>query len=241
MRGLNEASMCEILAERKVQNQVTGEIQRVDIRLLNPDELDIFEQLHLELVREFGNTGVLNANSRTFSANCILQESGFCLGGFLGRELVSYVMIYYPGENASNLGLEVGLSQNKLLKVAHVDQTGVKPEYRKNNLTLFTRRLVTDILVKKGMDQIFSTISPQNIASLRNATQCHYAIVKLKEKYGGKLRFIMQYLPDIKVDAEQRDIIHTDYSEQLELLQKGWIGRGISKEGYVSYFLKQEV
>ena len=227
--------------EKEVRNQKTGEEYLAHIRLLKATEVGKFEHLHMKLVQEINDKHILNASSSAFSAACISQKSGFCLGSFIGEELIGYFMIYIPHDDPTNLGLDINLPKEKRSQVAHFDQVGIEPSYRKNGLIFLMRKIALKRLLEREINYVFSTISPKNIPSIRSATNNGAIIVKLSEKSGGRMRYTIQHLSKIQLTFEEAKVFHTDYAQQQALLKQGCVGVKISKDGYISYYSTKNV
>lgn len=155
--------------------------------------------------------------------------------------LAAYSLIYIPGEGGAlegreNLGKDIDLSEDDRKKVAHLQATVVHPDYRGNSLQRRMAKHHLDVLKNKGCEHILCTISPKNPASLRNIMSCGFVIKGLKVKFGGWWRYIMykNILRPIFPGQEEVKIRGSDIKGQIDLLNKGFIGRSIEmkNEGF---------
>ena len=96
-----------------------------------------------------------------------------------------------PGMAEYNLGRDLGLKEEELLLVAHMDSSAVLPEFRGNHLQYRLMQAAEADLKKKGIRYLMCTVHPENCYSLWNVQKQGYHVVATKEKYGGKLRNIL--------------------------------------------------
>lgn len=105
--------------------------------------------------------------------------------------LAAIFMTLAPGISPENLGYDVGLSQDKLPYVAHMESVVVHPKYRGHKLQ---RRLMEDAekdLKASGFRYLLATIHPENQYSMNNALSLGYKVMTVCEKYGGYLRAVL--------------------------------------------------
>lgn len=100
-------------------------------------------------------------------------------------------IITYPGTDPDNLGIDIGLPEPELSRVAHMDAIVVHPLYRgqglQQQLTLFAEQELVD----NGSRYFMCTIHPDNIYSKNNMERCGYKVMKQVVKYGGLPRLIL--------------------------------------------------
>lgn len=113
--------------------------------------------------------------------------------------IVGSLIVRFPGLHEDNLGRELGLSEELLYQVAHMESAVVLPEYRGRGLQTDMLRLAEERIVKLGaavspygrqIRYLMGTVSPENPASYRSCEKCGYRLLTVKEKYGGRLRGI---------------------------------------------------
>lgn len=107
-----------------------------------------------------------------------------------GGEMIGALIVRYPNLDDDNLGRDIGISENELSYVAHMESAIVHPEYRGQNLLqgmlLFAERFI-DI---NKYCYLCATVSPDNTASRNSLINSGYHFVCNKEKYGGLSRDI---------------------------------------------------
>ncbi len=110
------------------------------------------------------------------------KDSGALAGVFIAA---------LPGNREENLGRDIGLSQEELGKVAHMESVAILPEYRGNGLQYVLMNTAEEELRKQGYRYLMCTVHPENIYSKNNIIKQGYQVVMTKEKYGGYLRDIL--------------------------------------------------
>jgi ribosomal protein S18 acetylase RimI-like enzyme len=120
-----------------------------------------------------------------------IQQMGFTVVAILGSDVVGFQIVRLPGAEDDNLGREIGLSGEELLKVAHIESAAVLPTHRGEGIQ---KRMVTwaeELLGRMGYAWYMCTVYPKNIYSLRNLDALGYRIVATRTKYGGFERHIL--------------------------------------------------
>lgn len=106
------------------------------------------------------------------------------------RALAGVLIVVWPGLDEENLGYDVGLSGEELLRVAHIDVAVVMPPYRGCGLQSRMTLLAEEELAAAGYRYLMSTVHPDNLPSCRNMERCGYRCVRQTTKYGGLPRRI---------------------------------------------------
>ncbi|CUH95947.1 hypothetical protein P22_2035 [Propionispora sp. 2/2-37] len=124
-----------------------------------------------------------------FQETLIGEESS--LGIFMQGQLIGYNLVSFPKMKAHNLGLDAGLHEKDLLKVAHWGPAAIHPAFQRQGLlkNIITRQLHK--LTNKGYEHILLTVAPRNYPSLRFVLQQGFLIKQLKLKYGNLLRYVL--------------------------------------------------
>jgi len=114
-------------------------------------------------------------------------------------KIVGCFFCSFPGMDEENLGYDLGLSENELCSVVHMDAAVVDPAYRGQGLQgkmlcmaeqyLTEMRKVQEESVPKYRYYL-ATVSPDNPASFTTLEKQGYVCRMTKEKYGGLLRRI---------------------------------------------------
>ena len=105
-------------------------------------------------------------------------------------EVAGVYFAVVPGIDADNLGYDIGLTGEELLKVAHMDIAAVLSRYRGNRLQQRMTDEAEERLVEKGYTYLMCTIHPENSFSYQTMERRGYKLVKQAYKYGGLLRNI---------------------------------------------------
>lgn len=108
-------------------------------------------------------------------------------------QIAGFFMVDFPGLTEKNLGHYIGLGQEDLLRVAHMDSVAILPEYRGYGLQLQFIRKAEEILQAETECRILmATVHPDNIYSLRNVKELGYEVAAEAVMYGGYRRYIMK-------------------------------------------------
>ncbi len=98
--------------------------------------------------------------------------------------------VTFPGLSEENLGRDIGLEEEKLDLVAHMDSVAVLPEYRGHGLQMKLMQTAERELEGMGIRYLMCTVHPDNGYSRRNMVRQGYRAVKKVFKYGGYEREI---------------------------------------------------
>lgn len=132
------------------------------------------------------------ADNADYTYHMLKKENGI---GYKAVERASHrlagvFLITFPGNSEENLGRDIGMEEEKLCRVAHMDSVAVLPEYRGNGLQVRLMQHGEEELRKLGYSFLMCTVHPNNIYSKRNVLSQGYRLVTQKEKYGGYVRGI---------------------------------------------------
>lgn len=120
--------------------------------------------------------------------------------GYVAREaekgtVAAVFLVTFPGTSRDSLGWDLGLPEEELPKVAHMDTVGVFPQYQGNRLQYRLMQKAERELREKGYRYLMCTVHPENPYSRKNVMDQGYQPVKKALKYGGFLREIfVKYL-----------------------------------------------
>lgn len=148
------------------------------------------------------------------------------VGIFVGKELVAYHVVSFPGLNTDHFGWEIRFSRNQLLKSAHFETTAVHPEYRSKHLAKRMADIHSKILRYSGYEHILCTVSPFNYQSLCNVFRQGFLIRGIKETYYG-LRFIMHKKLKLSAIRKPRQAVwlgQDETEQQQKLVEQGYLG-----------------
>lgn len=162
----------------------------------------------------------------------IFNGGGHIIGVFVKNCLIAFRGLFYPGDHIENLGSDLNLTKEEQLKVIHLEITCVLPEYRGNGLQKKLGNLMMKEFIETSNDYRYlcCTVSPTNFPSLKDKLAQGILIAKLKEKYRGRIRYIL--LKDLQSQMEiiENTIISVssnDLEQQKTLLENGYFGFNI--------------
>ena len=110
---------------------------------------------------------------------------------FHEEKLAAVFSVLFPGLRSDNYGYDLGLCEEELLRIIHMDTAAVHPDYRGFGLQGRLVQLAERELSGKGKRILLSTVHPDNEFSLNNMLKQGYAVRKRVEKYGSE-RLILQ-------------------------------------------------
>lgn len=160
------------------------------MKLIGMDYIPEVLDLQDTVVRNLNLSEIFQSDDKEFFKD-ELEKGGKIIGVFAEKELVAYRFITTPKGESMNLGVDLQLPKKEIHKVGHLETTIVHPDYRGNGLQRKTLVVALDIFKYLEYRHICSTISPKNYHSLKNVMSGGLVIKSLKDKYGGKLRFIL--------------------------------------------------
>jgi RimJ/RimL family protein N-acetyltransferase len=159
----------------------------------------------------------------------IVSGGGHILLAFDEHEKLAGVsVIRYPSaDDAENLGLEIGLCGETLLRVRHAESIFIRPDCGGHGLAGRLLRENLRLTENSGRDLIFATIWPHNFASLKLHLSCGFHIWAFALKYGGKPRFVLMASPPARAFSEDTQYVSAgDFEEHKRLLGNGMAGTG---------------
>lgn len=173
----------------------------------------------------------------------IRGEGAVLVGIYLDDELVGYRyanMVKYE-ESYANLIDTIEIPKDDI--IIH-QSVMVKEKARGRDAQNVARKVINNLLEKKGYYQSMSTVSPENIPSLRNVLKLGFNLVALRLMYKteehpeGKLRYIWykNNKSPLKVGEESLKIEHTDYEKVESALKSGYVGKELI-EGETNYIV----
>ena len=116
--------------------------------------------------------------------------------GFKAVEAVSgcmagVFMAVVPGMEPDNLGRDIGLGDQELPYVVHMDTVAILPAYRGNRLQFRLMQAAEEEIRSRGYRYLMCTVHPDNRYSRDNILAQGYRVAAAKEKYGGYPRDIL--------------------------------------------------
>lgn len=200
-----------------------------EIRILDVSYLSEIIELQQMIIEGLPRKDMLQPFSDDFIKEHI-EKKGFIIGVVSGGNLIAFRNVYFPDINDTewNLGIDLGLSDNLLCKVANFQMVCVHPAFLGNSLALVMNRHAIRILRSMGTyEHLCATVSPYNFWNIRILLESGFVIKKLKSKYSGKLRYVVhQNLknPGLFPSDPELTVPLTDFIKQEELFGGGWFG-----------------
>ncbi len=231
------------ILKRSINNTV--KMVNYEMKFLNESHLEEILQLQTIVADSLDNQELFVMDSREFILEQVLRPgSGKAIGIYVNKGLVAYRTVSFPGNSDWNLGRELGIAEEELDRVVHLEATAVHPEYRGNRLQERMLKHTIDYVEKQSFYYILSTVSPYNYPSLKSVISYQLSIQALSLRdgvYGGKLRYLLsRNLRDIKRRVSEASVMvkNKDIDQQIKLLEKGYIGDYVEKtEGEPGGFL----
>ncbi len=119
-----------------------------------------------------------------------IKGKGFSVIALDKGKIVGSFIFSYPGMDADNLGRDIGLCDEELLKVVHMESAVVEREYRGQKLQMKMLEYGENLIDKGKYKYFMATVSPFNPASFKSLENRGYTLMDTKEKYGGLTRRI---------------------------------------------------
>lgn len=165
----------------------------------------------------------------------IVSGNEFIIGVYNDQKLIAFRAMLVPQMNGAHLGLDAGLQLNELSRVIYQELSIVHPGYRGKGLQTQMGVLAMSKVDRSRYDHVCATVAPFNIPSLKDKFALGLQIVALKQKYGGKLRYVfMKKLNDNpyadKTFVEERIIKMSDTLKQQQVLSEGYVGVSMHNE-----------
>lgn len=125
------------------------------------------------------------------------EDCGFTLKAVTridGKEVVAgFFMVDFPGAGERNLGHHIGLKEDGLARVAHMDSVVILPQFRGHRLQFRLIGAAEEVLQSETDYTIWmATVHPDNRYSLCNVQAHGYEVVAEAVKYGGYRRYVLK-------------------------------------------------
>ena len=117
------------------------------------------------------------------------------------HELAGVFALAFPGFDEENLGRDIGLADDELFFVAHMDIAAVRTSFRGHGIQKMLMQKAEKDASALGFRYLMCTIHPDNAASMKSALSLGYEVALTKKKYGGLIRNIL--LKDLQACASR--------------------------------------
>lgn len=159
------------------------------IRQLEEENIKEILELHPIIMNNLDNEDLFYFDNYEFY-KYHLENEGVILGCYINEVLIGYGVMIIPKYDDENLGYDLKLPQDELLYVAHLDSVAIHPDFRGNKLQVKIFSMLEEIAKQRGYKHLCSTVSPQNIYSIKNLEILGLEKRLEKLKYRGKNRYI---------------------------------------------------
>ncbi|MFC5559376.1 GNAT family N-acetyltransferase [Ureibacillus thermophilus] len=164
----------------------------------------------------------------------ILQGNGLMIGVFVDEQLIAFRALLIPELDDQGLGKDIGLvDEADLKRVLYQEISNVHPDFRGYGLQKKMAQIIMKKIDASRFDYVLATVMPYNIPSMKDKFYQGMYIAALKEKYGGKLRYIFAkpLHKELQLEKESVWISMGDIEGQKNLLHNGYVGIAIKEQG----------
>lgn len=159
----------------------------------------------------------------------ILSGNGLMIGAFVDEQLIAFRALLVPPIDEDHLGLDIGLTGEKLERVIYQEVSNVHPLYQGNGLQKILAKLIMEQLKQSGhnYEYVCCTVAPFNIPSLKDKFSQGMEVAALKEKYSARLRYV--FVKELQGDREKewvnvKRLLMNDIAGQQRLLAEDYRG-----------------
>jgi hypothetical protein len=213
----------------------------IQIERLTIDDLTTIMQLQAKVKQTLDMDAFLSPLSKDEFTR-ILTGNGIMIGAFVDGKMIAFRAMMIPELDEAHLGHDAGLTKDELPDVIYSEISNVDPDYRGNGLQNYMGKLLMREIDRHKFRYVCATVSPNNIASIKDKFSLGLQIVALKDKYASMLRYI--FIRDLTVHYKDSDYneIHlvpeNEIEQQHKWLESGYRGIGIKKvddQWYIKY------
>ncbi|PPA70721.1 N-acetyltransferase [Jeotgalibacillus proteolyticus] len=221
------------LFQGEVIHLSTEKTKPFTVRPLNDQDKELFQFLQEEIVEGLEDQDTLQPLTED-EIIYIFEGGGLMIGAFVEDELIAARALLYPGDDEENIGHDLDLPFKEQMKVVHQEISLVRSDYRGNDLQKTMAKVLMQQL-RHSTDyftHLCCTVSPKNIASIKDKFSQGLMIVKVKEKYEGSLRYIFYKHLTNKFPVDDTSFVHIRLDKTLrhrDFLENGYVGVGLSQ------------
>jgi hypothetical protein len=210
----------------EIRKKKTDIIRNYHIVNLDITHLERILQLQEEIYQGIEDKETFVKSEREEFEKFFNENDGNVLGFCVEDEgLVGYRINSFNQENINYYKNLLNLDDSR--KMLYFDATIIRSDYRGNHLQRKAIRISLHYAMKNpDFRYAFSTVSPKNIPSMKSLLYNRVHIVKAKNIYGGKDRFIALYDRDSRVHRKRNRIYVPvkDFKSVSEKLSEGYVG-----------------
>ncbi|MFW5914152.1 MAG: N-acetyltransferase family protein [Bacillota bacterium] len=168
-----------------------GDVRDYTIRFARYSDLGRVNSIMERMDSQIDDTSIFVSDDEDFVRNHIEHEGFIVVAGY-NNKVVAFLIVRFPHMNEDNLGLDLGMDEEDLMKVCHMESVIVLDKHRGNALQQKLIAYSEPIAHAMGYPYAMATVSPDNPYSLNNFLDMGYDAVKQKEKYDGVERVILK-------------------------------------------------
>ncbi len=216
-----------------ITNRLDAQLYPYTMKLLNSDDILQVIELHNKVIDALPDPDLCWRFPVSYIER-YLGDQGITVGVFVEKQLIGFRVLYFPGNQAENPGLDMGLDDSELDQVAHLPLSNVHPDFTGNSLQKnMTLQVINIAKETRPFRYLCSIVSPKNYASMTEKFEVGMVVGQLTIKYGTFLRYIFyeDMVKPLEVAKENAIFIPSiDTERQMELLKQGYYGFQLSEE-----------
>lgn len=168
-----------------------GQIVEAKLKELEISYLDKIMELQKIIIDGLENKE-LYADTEREEFEEYIKENGKIIGYVTNDdELIAMGVYAQKGYDESNYAYDIDLKGEEVLKVAQIESTVVREDYRGNKLQKIICEELETIAVNNNIEILCATASPYNKFSVNTFINLGYKVKKDKLKYGGLRRYVL--------------------------------------------------
>lgn len=160
------------------------------IRRCKQNELELILDLQQLVYDRIPDKNTFVLNTRDELLESLIHD--VCIGVFHHGKLVAFTLMVANRLSQRNLACKLGLDERICRSSVTYDTTFVASEYTGYGLQRFLSNLRDRYAIGLGATDAYSTVSPDNAASLRNILSGGFQIIDERKMYGSYNRYILK-------------------------------------------------
>jgi hypothetical protein len=208
--------------------------------LISPCRLDVVTLGDMDEVVKLHNRVTRGLSPEIFVPTCprdlerLIGGEGVSVGVWSEEKLICMRAVMTDALWVNETLEEMGFPADEAGSAVYTDHCIVDREFRGNNVQFLTHYSI-EHRIGDRYGVFFTTVSPKNVFSLANILNCGFAVIGMKELYGGHMRYIMRKRLHrvIPIWTHGHLVIPvTDVKRQKEAIADGLVGyKMIRKKG----------